>query len=55
MRLPTGTAIQVPTITTLLGLTEADDIGTVAIGARSTYKPRNLIPITPFMLKTIGS
>ena len=50
---PTGTAVAVPTATNILSITSIDDIEALTDGT-TTYKPRNLIPITPFLVKDIN-
>ena len=54
-RKPTQAAALVPTITSLLGIKKEEDINTVAAGTRSTYKPRNVIPVVPFLVDVINS
>ena len=46
-------AVAVPSMTTLLGLTDIDQIDNIATSATVTYRVRNFIPVPPFLLKTI--
>ena len=49
-----GAATPVPTITNLAGITKEEDIGDLAVGARTTFRARNFIPIVPFLLNDIN-
>ena len=51
---PATAATPVPTTTSLLNVKAQDEIATLTAGARCTYKPRNFIPIVPFMVKDIS-
>ena len=51
---PLVPAVPVPTITTLLGLNKVDDIDTMAVGNTTTYKPRDIMPIVPFLLPAVS-
>ena len=54
-RKPAGAPAQVPTTTSLFGIKKVEDIDTVVVGARSTYQPRNFIPIVPFLVPTVSN
>ena len=51
---PAGAATPIPTSTNLLGISSVDEVGGLTVGARTTYKPRNVMPIIPFLLKDIN-
>ena len=51
---PTGAAIAVPTATNILAVTSIDEIEALTDGT-TTYKPRNFIPIPPFLCQDIGN
>ena len=51
---PEGAATPVPTSTNLLGVSKEEEVNNLTVGARSTYRPRNLMPIIPFLLKPIN-
>ena len=51
---PATATTPVPTTTSLLNVKAQDEIATLTAGARCTYKPRNFIPIVPFMVKDIS-
>ena len=50
---PDTAAVAVPTITNLLAVTSITDIENLTVSS-STYKPRNFIPITPFLCKVVS-
>mmetsp|Transcript_12947 Transcript_12947/g.15812 ORF Transcript_12947/g.15812 Transcript_12947/m.15812 type:complete len:175 (+) Transcript_12947:268-792(+) len=50
----TGTAVGVPTITSILNATTTAEVETLANGATTTYHPRNFIPITPFLCQDVS-
>jgi hypothetical protein len=50
---PAGPAIAVPTATNILAITSIADIEALSDGT-TTYEPRNFIPITPFLCKTVN-
>ena len=50
---PEGAAVATPTSTTLNGLTSIEDVEALELSATISYKPRNFIPIPPFLLSTI--
>ena len=51
---PEGAAIAVPTMTSLLQVSTIADIEALTNGASTVYKPRNFIPIIPFLCKAIS-
>jgi hypothetical protein len=52
---PAGVAVPVPTPTSILAITSVEDVDGLADGATTTYKPRNFIPIPPFLMHSINS
>ena len=50
---PEGAAVATPTPTHLNGLTSIDNVEALNLSATITYKPRNFIPIPPFLLKIV--
>ena len=54
MQIPYATAQGIPTATQLLAVTSIEDISNLAVGQTTSYKPRNFIPIPPFLLDTIS-
>ena len=50
---PLGTALPVPSVTQILAVTSIEDVDGLTDSATVTYKPRNLIPIPPFLLSKI--
>ena len=52
---PTGAAVTVPTPTSILGITSVADIDGLQDGQTTTYKPRNFIPVPPFLIQAINS
>ena len=52
-KVPTGLAIAIPSTTSILGLTSVEKIDDLTASATVTYKPRNFIPVPPFLLETI--
>ena len=48
------TAIAVPTVTDILKATNAAEIDALTNGTTTTYKPRNFIPIIPFLCQDIS-
>lgn len=50
---PTGGAVLTPTPTNLHGITTIANVNELELSATITYKPRNFIPIPPFLLDTI--
>ena len=51
---PDGVAIPVPTTTNLLAAKTIEDLDSLTDGTTTTYKPRNFIPITPFLCQTVS-
>ena len=51
---PDGAAVQVPTTTALLGIKTKEEFDTITVGTRSTYTPRNFIPVIPFLVGPIS-
>ena len=49
-----GAAIQTPTVTSLMGISDKADVAALTIGATSTYKPPNIILVVPFMLQHVN-
>jgi hypothetical protein len=49
---PHQAADRVPTVTSLCAVSSIEDIDALTVGATTVYKPRNFIPITPFLLTT---
>ena len=47
------TAIRVPTVNQLIAVKTVDDVNNLTASARTSYLPRNLVPIPPFLLSTI--
>ena len=52
---PTGDAISTPTATVLNGVSTMDQVENLELSVSITYKPRNFIPVPPFLLETIQS
>jgi hypothetical protein len=52
---PAGAAVAVPTPTSILAITSVEDIDGLTDGVTTTYKPRNFIPIPPFLMHSINS
>ena len=50
---PEGDAVGTPTPTALNGLTRIETIENLELSATITYKPRNFIPIPPFLLEIV--
>ena len=48
-----GAAVPVPTMTTIMGVTTVEEVDAMTNGASTTFRPRNIIPIPPFLLKVI--
>ena len=51
---PTGAASPVPTATNMMNITSVSDIDGLVVGASTTYKPRNFMPVVPFLLKDVN-
>ena len=51
--LPLATAEATPTATNLLNVSSVDDVNALVVGT-TTYKPRNFVPIPPFMLESMN-
>jgi len=51
---PSGPAIPIPTMPTLLAVTSEADIDALTNGASVSYQPRNFIPIAPFLCQAIS-
>ena len=47
------TTIRIPTLSNLLGSKSADEIKTFTVSTRSSYRPRNFIPVPPFLMSPI--
>ena len=54
VKTPEGTAVAVPTMTSLLQVTSITDIDDLTNGVSTVYKPRNFIPITPFLCQVVS-
>ena len=50
---PTGDAVSTPTPTSINGVTSIEDVDNLALSATITYKPRNFVPVPPFLLEPI--
>jgi hypothetical protein len=50
---PLGEAIGTPTATNLNAVTTIESVADLALSATITYKPRNFIPIPPFLLQIV--
>ena len=50
---PTGAAVPVTTITQILSTTTVEQADDLQDSQTVTFRPRNFIPITPFLLKPI--
>jgi hypothetical protein len=50
---PEGEAVATPTPTAIYGLTTIESVANLELSATITYKPRNFIPIPPFLLETV--
>ena len=50
---PTGAAVPTPTPTNLNAITTIEHVNDIELSATITYKPRNFIPIPPFLLQTL--
>eukprot|EP00957_Ditylum_brightwellii_P095233 7253597-Ditylum_brightwellii.AAC.1 len=48
-----GAAIAVPAVTTILAVETAEQVEALADSASVTYKPRNFIPIPPFLVPEV--
>ena len=53
-QIPQADAQGVPTTTQLLTVTNVAEVEALNVGQTTTYKPRNFIPIPPFLLDTIS-
>lgn len=47
-------AVPVPTMTNILAVKTIDEIDNLTNGTTTTYKPRNFIPITPFLCQAVN-
>ena len=52
-KIPTGVAVAVPSTTNILNVSTIEQIEGLTTSATVTYKPRNFIPVPPFLLETI--
>ena len=50
---PSDTAIQIPTMANLFEVSSIDEINALTVGTRSSFRPRNFIPIPPFLLDSM--
>lgn len=50
---PTGAATATPSATQLLGVSTRGQVDALAVSATVTYKPRNFIPVPPFLLEVV--
>ena len=50
---PTGAAVSTPTPTNLNGMTTIEHVNDIELSVTITHKPRNFIPIPPFLLQTL--
>lgn len=50
---PTGAATQVPCITNVLNCASIENIDNLTNSSLITFKPRNLVPVPPFLVKVI--
>ena len=53
--LPQEAPVPVPTMTHMLAVSSIEDVDTLVVGPRTTYTPRNFIPIPPFLLEIVSS
>ena len=51
---PTGAAAQIPTQTSLVGVSSEAEFDALTVGATTTYKARNFIPVVPFLLEIVS-
>ena len=54
IKTPEGAALAVPTTTNILQVSTVEDVDALTNGASTVYKPRNFIPITPFLCQDIS-
>ena len=54
-QVPEAIGVSVPTPTYLLSVSNIADVEALNIGQTMSYKPRNFIPIPPFLLETISN
>ena len=54
-QVPEAIGVSVPTPTHLLSVSNIADVEALNIGQTTSYKPRNFIPIPPFLLETISN
>ena len=52
-RVPSEDAVPIPTATHLLAVSSIEGVDSLVNGATTTFKPRNFVPIPPFLLDTI--
>ena len=52
---PSTTAVPVPTINQVLGVKTIEEVENLTLSATVTYRPRNIIPIPPFLLEPIAN
>ena len=50
LSIESAAAVQVPTMTNLWSVSTIEDINNLVAGATTTYRPRNFIPLVPFLL-----
>ena len=50
---PKGSAIPVPSMTSLLACATIEDVNNLTNSTSVTFKPRNFIPVPPFLLKVV--
>ena len=53
MKSPSAPAVSVPTMNAVMGVKTKEDVDTLATSATVTYKPRNFVPIPPFLLEIV--
>ena len=54
IKTPEGAAVGVPTMTSILQVSTLEDVESLTNGVSTVYKPRNFIPITPFLCQVIS-
>ena len=52
-QIPNALAESIPTASHLLNVTSIDEVDSLAIGQTTSYKPRNFVPVPPFLLTTL--
>ena len=54
-QIPQATAEPIPTAQQLLNMTSIDKVNALTQGLTTSYKPRNFVPIPPFLIETIDN